>query len=59
MIGLDKITAKSTKLTIKFNETKKIRLLEIKVLKCGKVKVNNKNDDVAYLQVKDTFKKSK
>ena len=56
MIGLDKITAKSTKLSIKFNETKKFGPLEIKILKCGKVKVNNKIDDVAYLQVIDTSK---
>ena len=35
MIGLDKITAKSTKLSIKFNETKKFGPLEIKILKCG------------------------
>ena len=56
LIGLDKITAKSTKLTINFNETKKFGPLEIKILKCGKVKVNNKIDDVAYLQVVDTSK---
>ena len=30
--------------------------LEIKILKCGKVKVNNTIDDVAYMQVKDTTK---
>ena len=30
--------------------------LEIKVLKCAKVKVNNKIDDAAYMQVKDLTK---
>ena len=29
---------------------------EIKILKCGKVKVNNKVDSVAYMQVKDLTK---
>ena len=35
------------------NESKKFGPLEIKILKCGKVKVNNKIDSVAYMQVKD------
>ena len=56
LIGLDKITAKSSKLIINFNEIKKFGPLEIKILKCGKVKVNNKLDDVAYMQVKDLTK---
>ena len=30
--------------------------LEIKILKCGKVKVNNKTDSAAYMQVKDLTK---
>ena len=30
--------------------------LEIKILKCGKVKVNNQVNDVAYMQVKDLTK---
>ena len=38
------------------NESTKFGPLEIKVLKCGKVKVNNKLDSVAYLQVKDSTK---
>ena len=37
LIGLDKITAKSSKLTINFNESKTYGPLEIKILKCGKV----------------------
>ena len=53
LIGLDKITAKSSELTINLNEIKKFGPLEIKILKCGKVKVNNKIDSVAYIQVKD------
>jgi hypothetical protein len=56
LIGLDKITAKSSKLIINLDEAKQFGPLEIKVLKCGKVKVNNKLDDVAYMQVKDLTK---
>ena len=58
LIGLDKITAKSSKLIINLNESKKFGPLEIKILKCGKVKVNNLNDSVAYMQVKDLTKNS-
>ena len=56
VIGLDKITAKSTELLINLNESKKFGPLEIKILKCGKIKINNKFDDVAYMQVKDLSK---
>ena len=56
LIGLDKITAKSSEITINFNETKTFGPLEIKILRCGKVKVNNKLNDVAYMQVKDMTK---
>tara|TARA_B100000963_G_scaffold333770_1_gene326402 strand:- start:13895 stop:14401 length:507 start_codon:yes stop_codon:yes gene_type:complete len=56
LIGLDKITAKSSKLIINLDEVKKFGPLEIKILKCGKVKINNKIDDVAYMQVKDLTK---
>ena len=52
-IGLDKITAKTSDITINLGETKKFGPLEIKVLKCGKINSKNKNDSVAYLQVKD------
>jgi len=53
-IGLDKITAKTSKITINLGETKKFGPLEIKVLKCGKISSENtNNDNVAYLQVKD------
>ena len=56
LIGLDKITAKSSRLVVNLNEKKKFGPLEIKVLKCGKVKINNVTDSVAYLQVKDLSK---
>ena len=52
-IGLDKITAKTSDITINLGETKKFGPLEIKVLQCGKVSLENKKDSVAYLQVKD------
>tara|TARA_B100000963_G_scaffold356637_1_gene377104 strand:- start:1036 stop:1545 length:510 start_codon:yes stop_codon:yes gene_type:complete len=53
LIGLDKITAKTSIINITLGETKKFGPLEIKVLKCGKISTENKNDNVAYLQVKD------
>ena len=53
LIGLDKITSKNFEIIVNLGETKKVGLLEIKVLKCGKIKSENKNDNVAYLQVKD------
>ena len=53
LIGLDKITAKSSQLIVNLNERKTFGPLEIRILKCGKVKVNNKIDSVAYMQVKD------
>ena len=56
LIGLDKITAKSSELVVNLNENKLFGPLEIKILKCGKVKVNNKIDSVAYMQVKDITK---
>ena len=56
LIGLDKITAKSSELIINLNESKRFGPLEIKILKCGKVKVDNKTDSVAYMQVKDLTK---
>jgi len=56
LLGLDKITAKSSELIVNLNESKKFGPLEIKILKCGKVKVDNKVDSVAYMQVKDLTK---
>ena len=55
-IGLDKITAKTSEIIVNLGETKKFGPLEIKVLKCGKVKSENLDDKVAYLQVKDISK---
>ena len=52
-IGLDKITAKTSEIIISLGETKKFGPLEIKVLKCGKIKSKNVEDNVAYMQVKD------
>ena len=56
LIGLDKITAKSSEFIVNLNESKTYGPLEIKILKCGKIKVNNKIDSVAYMQVKDLTK---
>ena len=56
LIGLDKINAKSSELIINLNESQQFGALEIKILKCGEVKVNNKIDSVAYIQVKDLTK---
>ena len=56
LIGLDKITAKSSELVVNLNENKKFGPLEIKILKCGKVEINNQIDSVAYMQVKDLTK---
>ena len=56
LIGLDKITAKSSEIIINLDEVKKFGPLEIKILRCGKVKSNNKFNDVAYMQVKDLTK---
>ena len=53
-IGLDKITAKTSEININLGETTKFGPLEIKVLKCGKLNSDNKIDNVAYLQVKDS-----
>ena len=56
LIGLDKITAKSSKIYVNLNEVTKYGKLEIKILKCGKVKRQGFKDDVAYMQVKDLSK---
>ncbi len=54
LIGLDKITAKTSTIKIKIGETVKFGLLEIKALKCGVTQNKEiKNDSVAYLQVRD------
>ena len=53
LIGLDKITAKTSNLSLKLGEIKRFGLLEIKVIKCGKVESEDKKDEAAYIQVKD------
>jgi len=54
LIGLDKITAKTLDITVNLGEVKKFGPLEIKILKCGKLNLENKKKvSVAYLQVKD------
>lgn len=53
IIGLDKITAKTSEISISLGETKKFGLLEIKALQCGKVKSVTEPGSAAYLQVKD------
>ena len=58
LIGLDKITAKSSELTINLREVKKFGPLEILILKCGKTRINNKIENVAYMQVKDMTNKN-
>ena len=52
-IGLDKITAKTSDIIVNLGETKKLGPLEIKVLRCGKINSENKDNSVAYIQVKD------
>ena len=42
LIGLDKITAKSSEILVNLNETKTFGPLEIKILKCKKVKTHNR-----------------
>ena len=56
LIGLDKITAKSSKIIVNLEEAKKFGPLEIKILKCGKVLNNNRLENIAYMQVKDLTK---
>ncbi len=54
LIGLDKITAKTKPIKIKLGESAKFGILEIKALKCGIYNdPENKNNSVAYLQVRD------
>ena len=56
LIGLDKITAKSSKLIVDLNKIKQFGPLEIKILECGKIKMKNRIDSVAYMQVRDLTK---
>ena len=56
LIGLDKITAKTSEIIVNLGETKKFGPLEIKVLECGKIYSNEIKNSVAYIQVKDLSK---
>ena len=53
LIGLDKITAKTTKIDIVLGETKNFGLLQIKAIRCGKINTSNETSEAAYIQVKD------
>ena len=53
MIGLDKITAKTSEIKINLNEMKKFGLLEIKSFKMWQNQKSDEDDNAAYLQVKD------
>lgn len=53
IVALDKITAKTSNISISIGETKKFGLLEIKALKCGVVKSLNEPGQAAYIQVRD------
>ena len=53
IIALDKITAKTSDISLFLGETKKFGLLEIKALKCGNVESQSEQGQAAYIQVKD------
>ena len=53
IVGLDKITAKTSSISIKLGEKKKFGLLEIKAVKCGNINSSEQSGYVAYIQVKD------
>jgi hypothetical protein len=53
IIGLDKITAKTSKINIKLGEKKIFGVLEIKALKCGKIDSINEPGEAAFIQVTD------
>ena len=53
IVALDKITAKTSDISLFLGETKKFGLLEIKALKCGNVKAQSEQGQAAYIQVKD------
>ena len=53
LLGLDKITAKTTEINIKIGETKNFGLLQIKAIRCGKTNSISEKGDAAYIQIKD------
>ena len=56
-MGLDKITAKTTKIDLRLGEKKNFGLLEIKAIQCGSFKSNSEKGEAAYLQIKDLSEK--
>ncbi len=57
LVGLDKITAKTSEINIPLGDTKKFGLLQIKALKCGEVESVNETSKAAYIQVTDVSDK--
>ena len=55
---LDKVSSKSNKLEVKIGKEKKFKNLLIKALKCKNSEFDDYPEVTAYLQVKDTSKKS-
>jgi hypothetical protein len=53
IVGLDKITAKTSDISLSLGKPKKFGLIEIKVLKCENVESQPEQGQVAYVQVKD------
>ena len=53
LLGLDKITAKTTEINIKIGETKNFGLLQIKAIRCGRTNSTSEKGEAAYIQVKD------
>jgi len=51
--GLDKITAKTSDISIEIGKIEKFGLLEIKAIKCGQSNSKNETGEAAYIQVKD------
>ena len=58
MMGLDKITAKKEEFNFKIGQAKFFGSLEIKILNCGVVEDENKQQLAAYMQVKDLADKN-
>ena len=53
IVALDKITAKTSDISLLLGEEKRFGLLKIKALRCGNVKSQPPQGQAAYIQVKD------
>ncbi len=53
IVALDKITAKTSDISLLLGEEKRFGLLKIKALKCGNVESQPSQEQAAYIQVKD------